>query len=85
MRVSRGFVATLGGIVLTLVAWFGPWVWPGWPASLALDLLGHYSEFPDLPRLAKVATVVALIVINVGVWAAILRAAMQLRVRRRPR
>jgi len=59
-------------------AWFGPWVWPGWPASFALDALGHYSAFPDLPRGAKVAVVVALIVINVGTWALVIRALMQL-------
>jgi hypothetical protein len=82
MRVSRGFVATLGGVALTLLAWFGSWVWPGWPASYALDLLGHYSSFPDLPRLAKVATVVLLIVINVGTWALVIRGAMQLLSRR---
>jgi hypothetical protein len=76
--MSRGFVATLGGIALTLLAWFGSWVWPGWPASLALDALGHYSAFPDLPRAAKVAVVVGLIVINVGTWAVVIRALMQL-------
>jgi hypothetical protein len=78
MPMSRGFVATLGGIALTLLAWFGSWVWPGWPASFALDVLGRYSSFPDLPRLAKVVTVILLIVINVGAWALLIRAAMQL-------
>jgi hypothetical protein len=76
--MSRGFMATLGGIALTLLAWFGSWVWPGWPASLALDALGHYAALPDLPRWAKVAVVVALIVINVGTWAVVTRALMQL-------
>jgi hypothetical protein len=76
--MSRGFIATLGGIALTLLAWFGSWVWPGWPASLALDALGHYAAFPDLPRAAKVVAVVALIVINVGTWAVVIRALMQL-------
>lgn len=76
--MSRGFIATLGGIALTLLAWFGSWVWPGWPASIALDALGHYAAFPDLPRGAKIVTVVALIVINVGTWAVVIRALMQL-------
>jgi hypothetical protein len=76
--MSRGFIATLGGIALTLLAWFGSWVWPGWPASIALDVLGHYSAFPDLPRGAKIVAVVALIVINVGTWAVVIRALMQL-------
>jgi hypothetical protein len=82
MRVSRGFVAALGGIALTLLAWFGSWVWPGWPASFALDALGRFSSFPDLPRLAKVTVVVLLIVINVGTWALLIRGAMQLLPRR---
>ncbi|MEA2238415.1 MAG: hypothetical protein QOC81_3139 [Thermoanaerobaculia bacterium] len=82
MPLSRGFLATLGGVALTLLAWFGSWVWPGWPASFALDVLGHFSSFPDLPSFAKVATVVMLIVINVGTWALVIRAAMQLLPRR---
>jgi hypothetical protein len=76
--MSRGFIATLGGVALTLLAWFGSWVWPGWPASLALDALGQYSAFPDLPRAAKVIVVIALIVINVGTWGLVIRALMQL-------
>jgi hypothetical protein len=76
--MSRGFIATLGGIALTLLAWFGSWVWPGWPASIALDVLGHYAAFPDLPRATKIVTVVALLVINVGTWAVVIRALMQL-------
>jgi hypothetical protein len=82
---SRGFIAALGGIAMTLLAWFGSWAWPGWPASLALDILGRFASFPDLPRGAKVATVVMLIVINVGTWALLFRAAMQLLPQRRSR
>ena len=82
--ISRGFIAALAGIGMTLLAWFGSWAWPGWPASLALDILGRFSSFPDLPRGAKVATVVMLIIINVGTWALLFRAAMQL-LRRRAR
>ena len=77
-RMSRGFVATLGGVAMTLLAWFGSWAWPGWPASVALDLLGRFASFPDLPHVAKGAFVVLLIIINVGVWAAAIRVAMQL-------
>ena len=39
IKISRGFIAALGGIGMTLLAWFGSWAWPGWPASLALDVL----------------------------------------------
>jgi hypothetical protein len=76
-RPSRGFIAALGGIAMTLLAWFGSWAWPGWPASFAIDLLGM-TDFADFPRLAKSAVVVLLIMINVGTWAAIVRAAMLL-------
>ena len=62
---------------MTLLAWFGSWAWPGWPASTAIDLLG-FADFAELPRVAKSAVVILLIIINVGTWAAILRAAMLL-------
>jgi hypothetical protein len=76
-RVSRGFIAALGGIAMTLLAWFGSWAWPGWPASFAIDVLGM-TDFADFPRLAKSAVVVLLIIINVGTWAAAFRTAMLL-------
>jgi len=74
---SRGFIAALGGIAMTLLAWFGSWAWPGWPASFAIDLLG-FADFAELPRLAKSSIVIVLIIINVGAWAAVIRAAMML-------
>jgi len=78
IKISRGFIAAMGGIGMTLLAWFGSWAWPGWPASLALDVLGKYAEFPDLPRPVKATAVVLLIIINVGVWGGVIRAAMLL-------
>ena len=83
-RMSRGFVAVLGGVAMTLLAWFGSWAWPGWPASVALDLLGRFAEFPELPYFEKGAFVVLLIIINVGVWAGVIRVAMLLLPRRAP-
>jgi hypothetical protein len=77
LRLSRGFIAALGGIAMTLLAWFGSWAWPGWPASFAIDLLG-FTDFADFPRLAKSGVVVLLIIINVGTWAAVIRASMLL-------
>src|SRR3954449_2936887 len=77
LPISRGFIASLGGIAMTLLAWFGSWAWPGWPASTAIDLLG-FADFAELPRIAKSAVVVLLIIINVGTWAAAFRAAMLL-------
>lgn len=75
--VSKGFIAAIGGIAMTLLAWFGSWAWPGWPASFAIDLLG-FADFAEFPRFAKSAVVVLLITINVGAWATVIRAAMLL-------
>ncbi|HXH40272.1 MAG TPA: hypothetical protein VNN08_16710 [Thermoanaerobaculia bacterium] len=82
LKVSRGFVAALGGVGMTLLAWYGSWAWPGWPASVAIDLLGRFTDFSDLPHLAKAIVVVLLIIINVGVWALLFRALMLLVPRR---
>ena len=76
--MSRGFIAALGGIAMTLLAWFGSWAWPGWPASISIDLLEKFASFPDLPHLAKAIIVILLIFINVGTWAAVIRLAMLL-------
>jgi hypothetical protein len=77
LSISRGFIAALGGIAMTLLAWFGSWAWPGWPASVAIDLL-RFADFAEFPRVAKSGVVVLLIIINVGTWAAVIRAAMLL-------
>jgi hypothetical protein len=76
--LSRGFIAALGGIAITLLAWYGSWAWPGWPAGVAIDLIGRFSDFADLPRLTKSIVVVLLIMINVGTWAGLIRLAMLL-------
>jgi hypothetical protein len=75
LPLSRGFVSALGGIAMTLLAWFGSWAWPGWPASTAIDLLG-FADFAEFPRFAKSGVVILLIIINVGAWAAVIRGAM---------
>jgi len=82
LRVSRGFIAALGGVGMTLLAWFGSWAWPGLPASAAIDLLGRFGDFPDLPRFEKSVVVILLIIINVGTWAVVFRLAMLLVPRR---
>lgn len=75
---SRGFIAALGGIAVTLLAWYGSWSWPGWPASVAIDVIGRFSDFADLPRFTKSIVVVLLIIINVGTWAGAIRIGMLL-------
>ena len=74
--MSRGFIAALAGIGMTLLAWFGPWAWPAWPAFTAIDLIFGKSGFADYPYAAKSAVVVGLIALNVGTWGLAFRAAM---------
>jgi len=57
---------------VTLLAWFGPWAWPGWPASVAIDLLTRFTDYPE-SHLGRSGMVVLLIIINVGIWAAQIR------------
>jgi hypothetical protein len=81
LKVSRGFIAVLGGVGMTVLAWFG-WAWLGWPANAAIDLLERFSDFPDLPRFEKSVVVILLIIINVGTWAGLFRLVMLLVPRR---
>jgi hypothetical protein len=70
--VSRGFLSSLLGIGCTLLAWFGPWEWPAWPAFAVIHLLfGTHSTFADLPYGARAVAVTGLIVVNVAVWGAV--------------
>ena len=77
--MSRGFVSSLAGIAMTLLAWFGPWTWPGWPAFAVIEVaFGSQAAFADLPPLTRAAMVVVLIVINAGCWAAVAALVMRL-------
>jgi hypothetical protein len=72
--VSRGFLSSLLGVGCTLLAWFGPWEWPAWPAFAVIHLLfGTHSTFADLPYGARAAAVTGLIVVNVAVWGGVSR------------
>lgn len=68
--MSRGFLASLIGIAMTLLAWFGPWAWPGWPAFTIIDVaFGSNAAFAELPFVMRAITVTMLIVFNVMFWA----------------
>ena len=72
MKISRGFASALGGLAMTLFAWYGPWEWPAWPAFKAIDLVFGKSGFAELPYAQRAASLVGLIVLNSAFWAAIL-------------
>jgi hypothetical protein len=69
-RVSRGFACALAGVAITLLAWFGPWSWPAWPA-FALLAVGFPPErsFAALPLAGRTAVIAAAIAVNVAAWA----------------
>lgn len=75
--MSRGFISALGGIALTLLAWYAPFLWPAWPAFAAIDLIFGKSGFADLSYAQRAAAITLLIVINVGFWAVVIRALLE--------
>lgn len=79
VRVSRGFLAALGGVAITIFAWFSSAIWPAWPALAALHFVG---DFLDPSSQIREAVVVFLIALNVAAWglAIHLTASMTLRV-----
>ena len=81
--MSRGFLAAMAGLAMTLFAWFGPWAWPAWPAFEVIHLMFGRAGFDDLPHTQKALLVVALIVVNSSFWAflvfAVLRAVSRMR------
>jgi hypothetical protein len=68
--MSRGFVAALAGLAVTVVAWIGPWSWPAWPAFAVLNLV-FGNRFARLPYAGRAVAIVVLIAVNVAFWAAI--------------
>lgn len=74
--MSRGFACALIGIAITVFGWVAPGVllpggWPMAPGFAALHLAfgRNGADYLELPYAAKAATLVVLLVINVGVWA----------------
>lgn len=69
--MSRGFICALIGAAMTLLAWYGPWEWPAWPAFTLIRLVfGSGDPYQELPYAARAAVLTGLIIVNVGFWAA---------------
>lgn len=63
---------------MTLLAWFGPWEWPAWPAFTLIELaFGTHTAFGELPFAVRATTVTLLIVANVAFWGAMAWAALR--------
>jgi hypothetical protein len=60
----------LTGLAMTILAWYGPWAWPGWPGATALDFALAHAAPSVVPFGVKAAGMVALILLNSGAWAA---------------
>ena len=70
--MSRGFIAALFGLAITIFAWWSPWAWPAWPSLLAFNTFDH-GGFAELSHTGQAVVTVLLIALNVAVWAAIAR------------
>jgi hypothetical protein len=72
--LSRGFASAIVGIAMTLLAWYGPWVFPAWPAFTVIDAVFGHGGFAELPYAQRSAVLIGLIVLNVASWGAVARA-----------
>ena len=80
--MSRGFIASLAGIGMTIFSWYGPWELPAWPAFAIIRLVfGKGQSWLELPYNTRAAVLVALIAVNVGVWAGVAWGLMRASVR----
>lgn len=69
--MSREFRCALAGLGMTLFAWYGPWSWPGWPATTLLDFFLAHAAPSVMSPIAKAFGFVGLIIVNSGFWALI--------------
>jgi hypothetical protein len=68
---------------MTLLAWYGRWEWPAWPAFAVIEIaFGTHTAFGELPFATRAAAVTLLIIVNVTFWGALARTTMRLFARR---
>lgn len=72
--MSRGFIATLIGIGITIASWFSPWEWPAWPALTLLSIAHRPGTYGG-----RALLVIVLIAVNAAFWAAIAYGVMRMR------
>jgi len=78
--VSNGFLQAIFGILVTILAWFGPWSWPAWPARVVMSIaFTPERPFADLSYAARSAVVVGVITLNVACWGLAARFVVALR------
>lgn len=71
--MSRGFIAALAGLAITIFAWWSPWLWPAWPSIFVFNRIHDFYEYSHSRQ--EVITVL-LIALNVAAWAIVARALM---------
>lgn len=70
--MSRGFLATLAGLAVTIFSWFSPWSWPAWPALAILSIAPRPGTYAG-----RALFVIMLIIVNTAFWAAIVYAVIR--------
>jgi hypothetical protein len=63
---------------MTLVAWLGPWRWPGWPALTLLDFILARAAPSVAGPVAKGLGLVVLLVVNTAFWGVLACAAIRM-------
>jgi hypothetical protein len=66
--ISQAFRCGLFGLAMTLLAWLGPWRWPGWPALALLDFTLARAAPSVAGPVVKGLGLVVLLLVNTAFW-----------------
>jgi hypothetical protein len=58
-------------MVVTVFAWFSPWLWPGWPAVTVMQYLALHFDYDERPYAVRAAIIVGVMILNIVSWAAV--------------
>jgi hypothetical protein len=69
-KPSDGFLCAMVGVAMTLLAWYGPWEWPAWPAFAVMRVAFGKAgaDYSELPFKLRAAVLLGLIAVNVATW-----------------